>query len=36
MILRDTEEGPMYWCGNCGYTIEEGEAMAIRLNEVTL
>ncbi len=36
MVLRDNEDGPLYWCENCGYTIEGGAAMAIRLNEVPL
>lgn len=36
MVLRENEKGPMYWCGSCGFTIEEGQAFAIRLNEVDI
>jgi len=36
MILRDNEDGPMYWCEGCGYTLIEGEAMAVRLHEVDI
>ena len=31
--LRENEEGPLYWCSSCGKTVENGEAMAIRLYE---
>ena len=33
LALRENEEGPLYWCSACGKTIENGEAMAIRLYE---
>ena len=33
LTLRENEEGPLYWCVGCGKTIENGEAMAIRLYE---
>ena len=33
MILRENDDGPMYWCEGCGYTLEDGEAMAVRLFE---
>ena len=33
LYLRENEEGPLYWCEGCGATIENGEAMAIRLYE---
>lgn len=33
LTLRENEEGPMYWCEGCGDTIENGEAMALRLYE---
>ncbi len=36
IVLRENEEGPLYWCTGCGYTVEEGVAMAIRLNEVDI
>lgn len=36
MIRRENKDGPMYWCTGCGYTINEGVAMAIRLNEVNI
>jgi len=36
MTLRDNEEGPVYWCCNCGYTLGNGEAMAVRLYEVNI
>jgi predicted SprT family Zn-dependent metalloprotease len=36
MVFRDNNEGPMYWCMGCGYTLEEGISMAIRLNEVEI
>jgi len=36
MVFRDNNEGPMYWCMGCGYTLEEGVSMAIRLNEVEI
>ena len=36
MILRENEDGPMYWCTGCGYTLDEGVAMAVRLNEVDI
>ena len=36
MIRRENENGPMYWCTGCGYTLDEGVAMAVRLNEVDI
>ncbi len=36
MVFRDNNEGPMYWCTGCGHTLDEGIAMAIRLNEVEI
>ena len=33
LTLRENEEGPLYWCAQCGITIDNGEAMAIRLFE---
>ena len=36
MISRENEEGPMYWCTGCGYTLDEGVAMAVKLNEVDI
>ncbi len=33
LTLRENAEGPLYWCVGCGATIENGEAMAIRLYE---
>ena len=33
LMLRENAEGPLYWCEGCGSTIENGEAMAIRLYE---
>ena len=36
MTLRENEDGPLYWCGGCGYTLEEGLSMAVRLNEVNI
>jgi hypothetical protein len=33
MTLRESDEGPMYWCDGCGYTVDEGVAMAVRLYE---
>ena len=36
MLLRDNEDGPMYWCIGCGYTLDEGVAMMVRLNEVNI
>jgi hypothetical protein len=33
LTLRENAEGPLYWCPGCGKTIENGEAMAIRLFE---
>jgi len=36
MTLRENEDGPLYWCKGCGYILEEGVSMAIRLNEVDL
>jgi hypothetical protein len=36
MTLRENESGPMYWCRGCGYILEEGLSMAVRLNEVNI
>ena len=36
MVFRDNNEGPMYWCIGCGFTLEEGVSMAVRLNEVEI
>ena len=36
IVLRENEAGPLYWCTGCGYTVEEGVSMAIRLNEVDI
>lgn len=36
MISRENEDGPMYWCTGCGYTLDEGVAMMVRLNEVDI
>lgn len=36
MISRANEDGPMYWCTGCGYTLDEGVAMMVRLNEVDI
>jgi hypothetical protein len=33
MTFRENEDGPMYWCEGCGYVIDNGTAMAIRLYE---
>ena len=36
IVLRENEEGPLYWCTGCGFTLDEGVSMAIRLNEVDI
>ncbi len=36
MALRESEDGPLYWCPGCGYSPDEGISMAIRLNEVPI
>lgn len=36
MTLRENEEGPLYWCTGCGFILEEGISMAVRLNEVNI
>ena len=36
MLERDNDDGPMYWCTGCGYTLDEGVAMMVRLNEVNI
>jgi hypothetical protein len=36
MISRENDDGPMYWCTGCGYTLDEGVAMMVRLNEVDI
>ena len=33
LVPRENESGPLYWCVECGKTVENGEAMAIRLYE---
>jgi len=34
IVLRENEDGPLYWCTGCGFTVDDGLSMAIRLNEV--
>ena len=36
MVFRDNNKGPMYWCMGCGFTLDEGMSMAVRLNEVEI
>ena len=36
IVLRENEDGPLYWCTGCGFTVDEGVSMAIRLNEVDI
>jgi hypothetical protein len=36
MHLRENNDGPLYWCPQCGYCPDEGTSMAIRLNEVSI
>jgi hypothetical protein len=36
MLLRENDDGPMYWCTGCGYVLDDGVAMAVRLNEVNI
>jgi uncharacterized Zn finger protein len=36
MILRENDEGPLYWCEECGYVLEKGVSMAVRLYEVPI
>ena len=36
MVSRENDDGPMYWCTGCGYTLDEGVAMAVRLHEVDI
>jgi hypothetical protein len=33
MQLRESDDGPMYWCDGCGYVVDDGVAMAVRLYE---
>ena len=36
MALRESDDGPLYWCPGCGYSPDKGISMAIRLNEVKI
>jgi hypothetical protein len=36
MTFRENDEGPMYWCEGCGYVVDNGTAMAIRLYEAPI
>ncbi len=36
MLRRENEDGPMHWCTGCGYTLDEGVAMMVKLNEVDI
>jgi hypothetical protein len=36
MTFRESEDGPMYWCEGCGYTLDSGTAMAVRLYEAPI
>ena len=33
LTFRENDDGPMYWCNSCGYVVDNGVAMAIRLYE---
>ncbi len=33
LTFRENNDGPLYWCSECGYVVENGVAMAIRLYE---
>lgn len=36
IVLRENESGPLYWCTGCGFTVDEGISMALRLHEVDI
>ena len=36
MELRNNDEGPNYWCSKCGYVLDEGASMALRLFELEI
>lgn len=36
MESRGNHTGPEYWCTGCGFTLDGGEAMAVRLHEVNI
>jgi hypothetical protein len=36
LTFRENDEGPLYWCNGCGYTVDNGVAMAIRLYEAPI
>lgn len=36
MTFRENDEGPMYWCEGCGFVLDSGVAMAIRLYEAPI
>ncbi len=36
MLLREHDDGPRYWCEECGYVVDDGVAMAVRLYEVPI
>jgi hypothetical protein len=36
MTFRENDEGPMYWCEGCGFVVDNGTAMAIRLYEAPI
>ncbi|KKN92455.1 hypothetical protein LCGC14_0209460 [marine sediment metagenome] len=36
MTLRENNDGPMYWCEGCGFVLDKGIAMAVRLYEAPI
>ena len=36
MELRNNDAGPNYWCSKCGYVLDEGASMAIRLFRINI
>ena len=36
MTFRENDDGPMYWCEGCGFVLDDGTAMAIRLYEAPI
>jgi hypothetical protein len=36
MTFRENDDGPMYWCEGCGFVLDNGIAMAIRLYEAPI
>jgi hypothetical protein len=36
MHLRRNNQGPNYWCAKCGYVLDEGASMAVRLFEIKI